>query len=173
MLRNFVVLGVVGLLPALAFAQPQANDWELTLNGTGTNNKQFNAASAGVGVGIGYFLTQNAEVAVRQSVNYLDADHDALGKKIEGGKTMWNGATRVALDWHFDLDRFQPFLGVNGGYVYGDGVKDTWIAGLEGGLKYYVHRNAFIFGLAEYQFDLRGKFGDGQMVYNLGIGTNW
>jgi hypothetical protein len=172
MLRKLIVLGVVGLLPALAFAQPQAGDWELTLNGSGTGNKDLSAANIGAGIGVGYFFTKSAEVGVRQNISYSDIDHDNQGDRTGGG-TAWNGETRAFFDWHFDLDRFQPFVGVNGGYAYGDTTRDTWIAGLEGGLKYYIHRNAFLFGTVEYQFDLRGEFGDGNFVYNLGIGVNF
>lgn len=172
MLRKLIVLGVVGLLPALAFAQPQAGDWELTLNGAGTGNKELSAASLGAGAGVGYFFTKNAEVGIRQAISYSDYDHDNDGHRTGGG-TSWDGGTSVFGDWHFDLDRWQPFAGVSLGYVYGDSTNDTWIAGLEGGVKYYLHRNAFLYGSVEYQFDLRGAFGDGQFVYNLGIGVNF
>ncbi|HEY8667848.1 MAG TPA: hypothetical protein VIL86_14365 [Tepidisphaeraceae bacterium] len=165
MLRKLVVLGVL-VVPALAFAQPKAGQFELTLSGVGSNDKEFRSGSAGVNLGLGYFATQNAEISIRQSVSYSDSDQS-------GGGTSWDGSTRVAFDWHFDLDRWQPFLGISGGYKYGDNTRDTWIAGLEGGVKYYVHSNTFIYGIAEYQFDLRGRFGDGAFVYGLGIGTNW
>ena len=39
-------------------------------------------------------------------------------------------STSVALDYHFDLDRFQPFIGASFGYNYGDSdVDETLFAG--------------------------------------------
>ncbi len=176
MLRKLLMLGAVtgavALMPALASAQPQAGDWELTLVGSGVSNKELNGANFAATAGLGYFFTKNAEVAVRQGVSYIDADHDLVTADSTGGGTTWTGNTTAAFDWHFDLDRWQPFLGINAGVGYGDG-KPTWNAGLEGGVKYYVHRHAFVFGQVAYEFDLKGKFGDGQFLYSLGIGTNW
>ncbi len=172
MLRKLIVLGVVGLLPALAFAQPQAGNWELTLQGSGSGNKELSAANLGAAAGVGYFFTKNAEVGIRQGISYSDFDHDAKGHRTGGG-TSWDGSTAVFGDWHFDLDRWQPFAGVSLGYVYGDSTDDTWIAGLEGGVKYYLQRAAFIYATVAYQFDLNEAFGDGQFVYGLGIGVNF
>jgi hypothetical protein len=165
------VTGAVCLMPALASAQPQAGDWELTLVGSGTGNKELTGANLNASAGLGYFFTKNAEVAVRQSIGYADLDHDINGDSTGGG-TNWVGNTTVAFDWHFDLDRWQPFLGINAGVGYGEG-KPTYNAGLEGGVKYYVHRHAFVFGQVAYEFDLKGKFGDGSFLYSAGIGTNW
>jgi hypothetical protein len=176
MLRKLLVLGAVAgavcLLPSLASAQPQAGDWELTLVGSGVSSKKLNSASIAGTAGLGYFFTKNAEVAVRQGVSYQDLDHDLTQGDSTGGGTTWTGNTTVAADWHFDLDRWQPFVGVNIGMGYGDG-KPTYNAGVEGGVKYYIHRHAFVFGQLAYEFDLKGKAGDGQFLYSLGIGTNW
>jgi hypothetical protein len=164
--------GALCLLPAMASAQPQAGDWELTLVGSGISSKKLNAATMAGTAGIGYFFTKNAEVALRQSIGYVDADHTLTNGDRAAGGTTWTGASYGAFDWHFDLDQWQPFLGVNVGASYGTG-KPVWNAGLEGGVKYYLHRHAFVFGQVAYEFDLQGKAGDGQVLYSLGIGTNW
>lgn len=165
MLRKLLVLGAASgamcLLPALASAQPQAGDWELTLVGSGSSNKSVNKGSFDVTAGLGYFLTKNAEVQIRQGVGYADA----------GVGTVWTGSTYGAFDWHFDLDQWQPFVGANIGAGYGTGEPD-WNAGLEGGVKFYVHRHAFIFGQAAYEFDLKDSDNSG-FLFSVGIGTNW
>lgn len=165
MLRKLLVLGAASgalcLLPAMASAQPQAGDWELTLVGSGTANKDLNQASIGATAGVGYFFTKNAEVQVRQGIGYTDYNFG----------TQWSGSTYGAFDWHFDLDRWQPFIGANIGAGYGTGKPD-WNAGLEGGVKYYVHRHAFVFGQAAYEFSLEDSDNSG-FIFSLGIGTNW
>ena len=77
------------------------------------------------------------------------------------------------------MDRWQPFVGANIGYVYGDGVNDTGEAAPEAGVKYFVNSTTFIYGQIEYQFffdssdDVDDAFDDGQFVYSLGIGFRW
>jgi hypothetical protein len=174
MLRKFVVLGVVALLPTMVMAQPEQGDWELTLQGGGFSDRDWNTHAFSAGVGVGYFLSREAEVGVRQGLAWtrVPSTRDQFGNRIRGTNSF-DGVTRGFFDWHFDLDQFQPFIGVTAGYRYGDGTRDSWVAGLEGGLKYYLHRNTFIYGMAEYQWLLRGRARDGGWVYSLGLGTNW
>ncbi len=62
------------------------------------------------------------------------------------------------------------------GYLYGDGVNETFYGGPEAGLRYYVKSDAFIFGRASYQFlfesgdEIDDQFDDGRFVYTLGVG---
>ena len=105
---------------------------------------------------------------LRQNFSYSDT-----------GDTTWLGQTRVAVDYHFNLQRFRPFLGASFGGVYGEGVTDSWAAGLEGGLKYYVLPKTFLFGLVEYQWlfkdtdEFSDNFDDGAFTYAIGIGFNF
>jgi len=139
--------------------------WDFALSGSGSNDAEFENGSFGVNFVIGYFFADGWEVAARQTANFSS-----------GGDDTWNASTRVALDYHFDLDRFQPYIGVNGGYVYGDSVNDTWAAGPEAGVKYFIKDEAYIFAQIEYQFffrdagDADDNFDDGQFVYTLGVG---
>ncbi len=166
MLRKAVVLMALGLLPAVSFAQGfDAGDWELTFGANGVNDKDFSAVSLGGNASIGYFFTDALELSLRQGVNFSDV-----------GESNLNASTRVALDWHFDLGQWQPFVGANIGYVYGDGIDDTFAAAPEVGVKYFVNNTTFIYVLAEYQFffesgdDADDSFDDGQFVYTAGIG---
>ena len=173
MLRKLMVVAALALLPAAAAnAQYQAGDWELTLSGTGSNGPDFDGTSFGVNANIGYFLTKELEVGVRQTIAYSD---------ITGGGdgSNWAGSTRLAVDYHFDMGRWQPYIGANVGYVYGD-VNDSFLAGPEGGIKFFVNSTTFINLAVEYQFffdsdtdDATDAFSDGQFLYSLGIGFRW
>lgn len=144
---------------------PEKGDWELLLGGTGTNDKNFDTGSFGFSGSIGYFLTENFELSARQNLNWADS-----------GSSSYIGATRGALDLHFDLGRVYPFIGVNLGYVYGDIVDETLEAAPELGLKWFVKPDTFLYGLAEYQFffkhtdDVDSGFDNGSFVYSLGVG---
>ena len=176
-----LVLGLtVGLLPSRADAQGfDPGDFELTLGATASNGNDFDGFNAGGNASIGYFFTDNLELSLRQSLTYSDigsfgTDDDEDG---EGGEGSSLGAsTRVALDFHFDLGAWQPFVGANIGYVYGDVANDTFEAAPEAGIKYFVNSTTFIYGIAEYQFffdegdEADDAFDDGQFVYSLGIG---
>jgi len=144
---------------------PEKGDWELLLGGTGSNDHSFDAGNIGFSGSIGYFLTNNFELALRQNFNWSDV-----------GNSTYIATTRAAIDYHFDLDRVYPFIGVNLGYVYGDNVDDTWEGAPELGLKWFVKPDTFIYGMAEYQFffdntsHIDNGFNHGIYVYSIGIG---
>src|ERR1041385_1025742 len=77
---------------------PQAKDWELTLGGGGSNDRNFDAGSFALNGSLGYYVTKEFEVSLRQGVSYSDF-----------GDSVWNGSTRLALDYNFDLNRFRPY----------------------------------------------------------------
>ena len=168
--RNGLILAALALMlvpAASAFGQFKQGDWELTLGGTGSNGPDFNGVQAGVNGSLGYFLADQLEISLRQSVTYSDL----------GPGSSWDGSTRAALDFHFDLGAVQPFIGANIGYVYGDSVRDTWEAAPEAGVKVFLNSTTFVQFLAEYQFffqtsdSLNQAFSDGQFVYTLGLGV--
>lgn len=142
--------------------------WELTLNGAGSNDQDFNAGSAQVNASLGYYLTEELEVQLRQSLSFFDAG--------SGVNDQWNGITRVALDYHFPLECWWPFIGINLGYIYGDTLNETMTAGVEGGVKVYVKESTFIQGMVEYDFffdssdRIGDAFEDGAFFYSLGVG---
>ena len=169
MLRRLLLVAALAVLPtAAANAQFQAGDWELTLSGSGQNGPDFDGTSFAVNGQLGYFFTKELELSVRQTIAYTD---------IGGGDgSAWNGQTRIALDYHFDMGRWQPYIGANVGYVYGDGVHDSFEAGPEAGVKYFVNSTTFVQVGVEYEFffdndsDASDAFSDGQFLYSLGIG---
>ena len=175
MLRKSFWIPVLGLtlLPAVS-AQAQTyldqGTFELTLSGNGSSNEDVDAGSFGISGSFGYFVADQLEILGRQTLAYSDFN----------AGTSVNASTAVAVDYHFDLDRFQPFIGASIGYTYGDSdVDETFFAGPEAGLKYFVKDDTFIYGLASYQFffddfvDADEVFDDGSFVYQVGIGFTW
>lgn len=162
---------VLALLGTSAWAAPQKGDRTFTLSGTGSSDNSFDSNTFGASAELGWFLSDSLEAGARQSVNVLAQDH---------GDDSWSGATRGFADWHFGgSNPFQPFLGVSAGGIYGDNVKETFSAGPEVGMKYYVKDKTFIELQAEYQFlfesanDIDNQFDDGAFFYTLGIGYNF
>jgi hypothetical protein len=169
MLRKGLVLAALCLLPAAAASAQVRGPWEVTLSGTAINTSRFNGFEAGANGSVGYFFGDSIEVSVRQSVNYADI----------GTPVQLSASTRLAADFHLplgDQNQFLPFAGANIGYVYGKGVRDTWEAAPELGLKWFVGPDVFLLAEVEYQFFFRSGggvnngFKNGQFVYTLGVG---
>jgi hypothetical protein len=178
---NIIVSALLAVLPFGLCAQtatspdwgPKAGDHEFTLGGAGASNRQFSASLGGANLAYGYYFNPAQELSVRQSINYSNPD-------TPGARQEWNGATRIAFDQHLlSTGIIRPFVGVNFGGVYGRSVQDTWAAGLEAGLKYYVHPQTFIYAVPEYDWFFRHarginhSFNDGQFNWSLGVGFNF
>lgn len=168
MYRNVTLVALMMLVPAtFAQAQFRPGDWEMTLSGSGSSDESLDGGTLNVNTSIGYFVDDRWELLVRQGVGYTDLSNN------------FSGSTRVAADYHFDLDRWQPFIGVSFGYVYGGEFRDTWAAGPEAGVKYFVNDTTFVYGSLAYEFFFRNasniddNFKNGQFVYGLGIGFRW
>jgi outer membrane protein W len=168
MLRKFIVVAAVVLFPAFAGAQLRG-PWEVTVGANAANGNKFNGVSGGGNGSLGYFFNDNLEASVRQTVSYSD-----IGRPV-----MYNASTRLAADFHLplgDQNQFLPFGGANIGYVYGKGVRDTWEAAPEIGIKWFVGPDVFLMLEVEYQFFFRNgnsvtnTFKNGEFVYNLNVG---
>jgi hypothetical protein len=168
---------LICLLPMAAWAQTvvdptrQTGEREFTLGGGGAANKDFDNTFGGVNFSYGVYINPTLMWAIRQSINYSNPD---------SGGTQWNGATRLAIDQHLTArGALRPFVGANIGGVYGDAVRDTFAAGLEGGLKYYVQPKTFVYFIAEYGWFFRkarsidNSFDDGQFNWGVGLGYNF
>lgn len=154
-----------------SFEGPRAGDREFILTGSGLSNKDMDESSGGVGASLGFYLNDTLELVVRQSVNYANS---------QGDDANWFGSTRVALDQHvFVSGRFLPFVGVNFGGVYGEDVEETFVAGIEGGLKFYVLPQTFLFAMMDYAWafedsdEAEDNFSDGGFTWTVGVGFNF
>jgi hypothetical protein len=166
MLRKGIVVVALLMLPAFSYGYFEEGDKEVLLSGSAFNDGDFEGVAIAVNGSVGYFITDNLEGSIRQSLVYDDIANDA----------SVNGSTRVALDFHFDLEAWQPFVGGNFGYVYGDAVNDTFELAPEAGVKWFVNSTTFIMAMVEYQFffdsgdEVDNGFNDGQFIWSLGIG---
>jgi hypothetical protein len=168
------------LVPAVLQAQltvatetwgPQRGSREVTFSAGGASTRDFDDSVAALNLSYGYYFTDLLAGVVRQSLSY-----SSLGG---GGDSQWNGGTRLAVDQHFSDGAFRPFIGVNFGRIYGESVRDTWAAGLEGGAKYYMQPRTFVHTTIEYgwYFDrarnANNRFNDGQWSWSMGLGFNF
>ena len=166
MLRKWMVVAALLVLPTFSYGYFEEGDKEVTLSGSASNSPDFDGVFIGANGSFGYFVTDQLELGVRQSLTYTDV----------GVGSALNGSTRVFGDFHFDLEAWQPFVGANFGFVYGDAVNDTFEAAPEAGIKWFVNSTTFVFAMVEYQFffdsadDADAAFEDGQFLWSLGIG---
>lgn len=147
---------------------PEQGDVEVTLSAAGSNDNDFDAGAFALSGSIGWFLTEGFELGGRHNMTFFDS---------EDTDSTYLATTRAFADYHFDLDRLQPFLGLNIGYRYGDsGIDETGSVAPEAGLKLFALEDTFLFGMAEYQIffedvdDADNNADDGQFVYSVGIG---
>ena len=140
---------------------------EFTLAGAGSSDPEFDATQFSGDAGLGFVLGP-VIIGGRQSVTYTATPSESVDD-------VWGGSTRGFLDLQLKIGPVAPFVGAMGGYAYGDLVEDQFVAGPEGGLKFYLG-DTFIFARAEYQVffedndDAINAFDDGQWVFALGIG---
>ena len=184
MMKSLVTLSLclAGTLPLAVHAQqtgsmvnfgPSMGDREFSLSGSGSSDRKFKNTSFGVSGDMGWYLRDHLILGVRQSINYADIEGESLSNDF------WNGATRGYLNVQTTDGRLRPFGGGSLGVIYGDGVKDSGFAGLEGGLKYYVLESTYVLGRLEYQwfFSRSSKaddaFRDGAFAYTVGLGYNF
>jgi len=151
-------------------------DLEFTLGGGGSSDEEFEGTVANIQAGLGCFMTQNLEGTYRQEISFTNKSESESDGDNQSGRDRWNGSTRLSFDYHFDLGAWYPYLGGNIGYVYGDTVKEQFIAGPEAGVKFFVNDTTFINAGIEYQFlfkdskEANDNFDKGRFIYILGIG---
>ena len=165
MLRKFVLVALFAmfLVPAAAQAQYDEGDWEMFVSGSGASDSGFDNTSLSATASIGYFFNDNLEAGVRQGITFVDTD---------AGGSDFAASTAGFVDFHFDLDRWQPFVGAFVGYAYGDGVDDDGNFGPEGGVKYFVNSTTFIAGTVQYVVPFDSD-NDEFWQYSIAVGWKW
>jgi len=152
----------------VASAQFQQQDITLQLSGNAQTDVEFDGTDLDIDGAVGYFFSDQLEGGIRQGLGYTDI-----------GTNATNGSTAVYANYHFgELNsELQPFIGASIGYNYGDLVNDTFFAGPEGGVKYFVADKWFLFGTVQYQFFFEDEesaddaIDDGSFNFSLGIGA--
>jgi hypothetical protein len=154
-------------VPLPANYGPSNNDYEFTMGANGLSNKNLDNSTGGLSFSIGKYINDTFLTSIRQTVSY---------NSPSTGSSSWNGSTLFAFDEHFGRGFLSPFVGLNFGGLYGQQVHDSWSAGLETGLKYYVKPHTFIFGLLQYEWlfnkgsEIKSSFSDGQFIWSAGVG---
>lgn len=169
-----VVLALAGVLAlqgggrdAFAF---QKGHWELTLGGNGSSDESFDSTIFSAAGSVGHFVTDNFELLLRQDIKYSE---------VASGDDLWNGGTRIGMDYHFSIEALYPFVGASVGYLYGDTVEEQFVAGPQVGVKFFANSTTFLLGMVEYEFffndtsNAKDNYDDGRFVYNVGIGFIW
>lgn len=163
---SFAVLLVFFLaVPAVALADYNAGDYEMTLSGSGSSDNDLDNTVFSIEGSWGYFFSPVLEGVVRQGIGVVDTP----------GDNDWNGSTRVGLDYHFPFDRYIPYVGASVGFLYGDTVNEQIVLGPELGLKTFVNETTFVLAGVEYEFltDDDDDFDDGRFVYTVGLGFKY
>ena len=142
---------------------PHAGNWESTLTGTGLSDDSFDAPNFGVTGSLGYYFTKNFLVTFKQGVQLDDA----------ADSTLVSGRSIVQAAYQWDFAKWQPYVGMNVGGIYGAGINDEAVFGPEAGLKYYVNESTFLFGNVAYEVPVDECCKDGIVPYSVGIGFNF
>ncbi len=143
---------------------PRPGDFELLLTGSGTSTNNFDNNTFGTTGSLGYFLTDSWLAGFRQTLGFGLADDS---------RDVWNGQSVVFIQYNLNLGRWRPYIGAFIGGVYGKGVEDDGVGGLEGGLKWYANESTFLYGGASYGPTFTEGFDEGVLQYAVGIGFNF
>lgn len=153
-------------VPAVSRAQTSEigfdkGEWTLTLSGVGGSDNDFDANTFNLAGTLGYLIADNLSLELSQSAGFLDTEANG----------SWQGSTRVGAAYYFDLENWQPYVGANIGYVYGDEIDEQLVAALKGGVAYFVNSTTYIFGEVAYNWYTEDSFTDeGTFAYAVGIG---
>ena len=167
MMQRLLAFAALLLLPCLAHAQNLASDagpFEITVSGSGENDRTFENGGLSVAGGVGFFIIPELEVAVRDGVDYTGTKYDGSG---------WDNTVKGAIDFNLPLDHFEPYIGANIGYYASDLYRSSPEAAPEIGLKILFTKNVFLFGQMEYDFLWHSGGADldtGIFNYAVGIG---
>ena len=152
-----------GMPPYTLDPGPHAGNYEATLTGTGQSNDDFDRSNFGVSGSVGYYYTKNWLFSVKQGLQAND----------NGDSTLINSRTMFQAAYQWDLAKWQPYVGLNVGGVYGAGIHDKALFGPEVGLKYYVNESTFLFGNIAYEVPIDECCNNGNVPYSLGVGFNF
>ncbi len=162
-MNRMLLAALLALVPLTVQAGSVEGDRSFDLSGNGSSDDDFNTTAFGGSASLGYSVTDSQEIGVRQDINVVE---------FEDADNRWNGVTRAFYNYQLDLGRSQPFVGANFGFEYGDIADESFIAGPEAGLQYYVKPKTFIEAMLEYQLPF-DDVDEADLVYSLGIGFNF
>ncbi|MEX2671190.1 MAG: outer membrane beta-barrel protein [Phycisphaeraceae bacterium] len=171
LMMSFLAVAVMSA-PALAQAPgafgPREGDWEMTLSGFGSSDRDLDTGGFAITGSLGHYVSRELMVGVRQDLNWLGGQDTA---------DDYQAATRAVAQYHFDHGEWRPFIGANVGYKYGRARDDSGTLGPEAGVKWYLQETTFLYGRAGYDIEFRNRDdidgSRGSWAYALGIGFNF
>lgn len=174
-MRKILMALPLAALSTFAFAQsgddapytadpgPRAGTREATLTGSGLSDDDFDNSDFGVTGSYGYYFSKNFVMTFKQGLQ-LSSENDS---------TIVDGRSVLQAAYQWDFDRWQPYLGMNVGGIYGAGVNDEAIFGPEAGIKYFVNESTFLFGNIAYEMPVDECCKDGIVPYSVGVGFDF
>lgn len=146
---------------------PAVKRWAVGLGGwSGYNLKETDRDSdktshlVGANLNVDYMATPNIPISVNA------AGFNTLGTAEDNG---WGGRFTLGSAYQFnETGNWHPFVGVDGGYILGKGVQDSWLVGPVVGVKFDVTETFYIHAKAGYDYLFRNSFSNG--VINGGLG---
>ena len=166
----FSMLMAVSAVPT--HAEDGRGDSVLQLSGGFVHAQGADVGTLNLDVGYGYFLTENWEVGIMQTVGY---------SFIDGARDQWVASTIPYVNYNIRglslNDTFQPFIGAFVGASYNsDDITGT--LGPQIGFKSFVNDSTFIIVKYRYEWyfnelsysDVRDTSSDGSHVATLGVG---
>ncbi|MDY0219949.1 MAG: hypothetical protein RBR67_02290 [Desulfobacterium sp.] len=173
--KNFIAavsLAFFILAAGTIHAGQDQGDSSLAISGSFFHAQGADVGTLNLEVGYGYFLTQNWELGVQQSLGY---------SFIDDGDDQWVGSTIPYVNYNFQglsaNDGFVPFVGAFVGASYNDD-DITGTMGPQLGFKSFINDSTFILVKYRYEWffdeltinDIEDTSSDGNHVVTIGLG---
>jgi hypothetical protein len=153
-----------------AQAAPSEGANELQVAGGFFHAEDSDVGSLNADLSYGFYVTPGWQVGLRQAVNYNFVDDE---------RDFWVATTAPFINYNFRVtDIIVPYLGGFIGLVWND-RDETGTIGPQGGVKFFVHDQAFLNLGYRYEFffnsikTIDDNSSDGNHVFNIGIGLTW
>jgi hypothetical protein len=166
------VIGVSMLITGLVApvqAYQSKGDSSLQLGGGFIHSQGTDVGVLNVDVGYGYFLTENWQLGLIQTLGY---------SFIEDGEDQWGASTVPYVNYNFRTkESFQPFVGAFIGASYNeDDITGT--LGPQVGFRSFINDSTYIVVKYRYEWffdeldygDVEDNSSDGNHVVSLGVG---
>jgi len=114
----------------------------------------------GAEIGVEYLLTPNLVA----SVNY------AGWYEIHAQDEGYRGRGVVGLDLQGNFAGARPYIGLNAGWIYGEGIDNSPVVGPEVGARFDLNPRTFLYGKVAYDWLTGNSWNDGVVNGGLGVG---
>jgi hypothetical protein len=163
---------IIGLLLGTGFASAAPGDGasELQVSAGFNHTQGSDTGSLNVDLSYGYYLTPGWQLGFRQAINSTFVDN---------GRDFWLATTTPFINYNFRLTNIiVPYLGGFIGLAWND-RDTTGTVGPQGGVKFFVHDNAFLNLGYRYEIffsrinTIDNNSSRGNHVANIGVGFPW